>query len=68
MSKRAIDISTWFSQVEYDQLPETKDIEDPDIDPVPATNPSTTTVLKELYLPDDKLNCCKGNRVVAKLA
>ncbi|UBF28529.1 MoxR family ATPase [Kovacikia minuta CCNUW1] len=55
MSKRAIDTSTWFSQVAYDQLPAMREIEDPDIDPVPETNPSTKTVLKELYLPDDKL-------------
>jgi len=55
MSKRAIDTSTWFSQVAYDQLPETKESEDPDIDPVPKTSPPTKTVLKELYLPDDKL-------------
>ncbi|MDX2241457.1 MAG: MoxR family ATPase [Leptolyngbyaceae cyanobacterium bins.302] len=55
MSKRAIDTSTWFSQVAYKQLPETQAIEDPDIDPVPDTNPPTKTVSKELYLPDDKL-------------
>jgi MoxR-like ATPase len=55
MSKRAIDISTGFSPIAYEQLPETRAIEDPDIDPVPATDPSTQTVSKELYLPDDKL-------------
>jgi MoxR-like ATPase len=55
MSKRAIDTSTWFSQVAYDRLPETQKIEDPDIDPVPETNPLTKTVPQELYLPDDKL-------------
>lgn len=55
MSKRAIDTSTWFSQVDYDQLPDTQAIEDPDIDPVPVTNPPIKTVAKELYLPDDKL-------------
>lgn len=55
MSKRAIDTSTWFSQVDYDQLTETKDIEDPDIDPVPPTEFTTKAVPKELYLPDDKL-------------
>jgi len=55
MSKRAIDTSTWFSQVAYEQLPESKESEDPDIDPVPSTHPPTKTVLKELYLPDDKL-------------
>jgi MoxR-like ATPase len=55
MSKRAIDTSTWFSQVAYDQLPETREIEDPDIDPVPEANPPTKAVAKELYLPDEKL-------------
>ena len=55
MSKRAIDTSTWFSQVAYDQLTATKDIEDPDIDPVPPTEFTTKAVPKELYLPDDKL-------------
>jgi MoxR-like ATPase len=55
MSKRAIDTSIWFSQVAYDQLPEMQKIEDPDIDPVPETNPPKKTVPKELYLPDDKL-------------
>lgn len=55
MSKRAIDTSTWFSQVDYDQLPDTQAIEDPEIDPVPATHPPTKIISKELYLPDDKL-------------
>ncbi len=52
MSKRAIDTSTWFSQVDYDHLPDTRDIEDPDSDP---SQPSTKTIAKELYLPDPKL-------------
>jgi MoxR-like ATPase len=52
MSKRAIDTSTWFSQVDYDRLPDTRDIEDPDSDPIQL---STKLVAKELYLPDDKL-------------
>ncbi len=55
MSKRAIDTSTGFSPIAYEQLPETRAIENPDIDPVPATDPPTQTVSKELYLPDDKL-------------
>ncbi|MBW4520909.1 MAG: MoxR family ATPase [Scytolyngbya sp. HA4215-MV1] len=55
MPKRAIDTSTWFSQVDYNGLPETQAIENPDIDPVPETNPLTEAVSKELYLPDDKL-------------
>ena len=55
MPKRAIDTSTWFSQVAYDQLPDTRDIEDPEIEPVPITDPPAESVSKELYLPDDKL-------------
>lgn len=55
MSKRAIDTSTWFSQVAYDQLPDSQAIEDPEITPVPETNYPTQPVPKELYLPDDKL-------------
>lgn len=55
MSRRAIDTSTWFSQIAYEQLPDTRALEDPDIDPVPETNPAQKAVPKELYLPDDKL-------------
>jgi MoxR-like ATPase len=55
MSKRAIDTSTGFSPIAYDQLPDTQAIENPDLDPVPATDPPTQTIAKELYLPDDKL-------------
>lgn len=49
MSKRAIDTSTWFSQVAYDQLPDTRQIEDPDIDPVPVTHPPTKAVPRTLF-------------------
>lgn len=52
MPKRAIDTSTWFSQVDYNHLPDTRDIEDPDSAPI---QPATKTVAKELYLPDPKL-------------
>jgi MoxR-like ATPase len=55
MSKRAIDTSTGFSPIAYDQLPEEQAIENPDIDPVPINDPPTQTIPKELYLPDDKL-------------
>ena len=36
MPKRAIDTSTWFSQIAYDRMPETQDIEDPNVDIVPV--------------------------------
>ena len=55
MPKRTIDTSTRFSQVAYDRLPDTRDIEDPEVEPVPIAAPPTECVSKELYLPDDKL-------------
>lgn len=55
MSKRAIDISTWFSQIDYDRLPEAQDIENPELHPVSPNNPPTQRVTKEFYLPDPKL-------------
>lgn len=55
MSKRAIDTSVWFSRINYDQLPNEREIEDPEIDPVPERDPVLKTIQKELYLPDDKL-------------
>lgn len=55
MSKRAIDTSLWFSLIDYEKLPDEREIEDPDFDPVPESKPVLKAVQKELYLPDDKL-------------
>lgn len=55
MPKRLIDISTNYSDVAYDKLPDEQEIEDPDQEPIPQTNPPKKTILKELYLPDQKL-------------
>lgn len=55
MSKRSIDASIQFSTVDYEQLPAIRQIEDPDVEPVPLTRPPTRRVAKELYLPDPQL-------------
>lgn len=55
MSKRSIDTSTTFSDINYEQEPSEKKIEDPDIYPVLKEKPSTKIVLKEPYLADRQL-------------
>jgi MoxR-like ATPase len=55
MPKRPIDISTNYAQFAYEDLPPEKEIENPEQEPVPKSNPPSKTVCRELYLPDPKL-------------
>lgn len=55
MSKRSIDTSTTFSNIDYEQQSPEKKIEDPEIHPIPKENPSTKIVFKEPYLADRQL-------------
>ncbi len=55
MLKRPIDTSTSYSQFAYSDLPDEREIEAPKQEPVPQQNPRKETVLRELYLPDEKL-------------
>lgn len=55
MSRRLVDTSLRFSDVDYDKLESSKAIEDATVEPVPKKNPPTKTVSKEFYLPDPKL-------------
>jgi MoxR-like ATPase len=53
MPRARLDISTTFDG--KTDLPDTRLIEDPQIDPVPEENPLQKTVHREPYLPDSKL-------------
>jgi MoxR-like ATPase len=55
MSKRSIDTSTTFSDINYEQEPSEKKIEDPETHPVPEDKPSIKIVPKESYLADQQL-------------
>lgn len=55
MSKRYIDTSTNFSNIAYESLPKSRNIENPEIEPVPNINPPQNKIFKELYVPDKKL-------------
>lgn len=56
MSKRPIDISTNFpSKENYTKLPDSRDIENSEVEAVPKENPPTKEVFKEPYLPNEKL-------------
>ena len=55
MSKRYLDMSTRFSTIEYESLPKSREIENPEIDPVPKNDPLKKKIPKEPYLPDKKL-------------
>jgi MoxR-like ATPase len=55
MPKRTTDISTTFSTIDYLQLPDRQNVEDPEIYPVPADNPPTKSVSKEPYLINSEL-------------
>jgi MoxR-like ATPase len=55
MSKRSIDTSTAFSNIDYEQQSPEKKIEDPEIHPIPKENPFTIIVFKEPYLADLQL-------------
>ena len=55
MLKRKIDTSTRFSEIAYDTLPNSLEIEDPEVELVPEQQPRTKSIYKEYYLPDDKL-------------
>ncbi len=55
MSRRPVDSSTRFSEVDYSELTQSKKIEDPSIEPVPKIKPPKKSIEKEFYLPDPKL-------------
>src|SRR5947209_11081804 len=55
VSRHRIDISSTFSVETYESLPDSREIEDPEVDPVPQWEPPRKTVLRELYLPDEPL-------------
>jgi MoxR-like ATPase len=55
MPKRSIDTSTTFSITDYSQLPDCRDIEDPEIYPIPTPDPSTKPIDKEPYLASPEL-------------
>jgi MoxR-like ATPase len=50
MPKRTTDTSTTFSTIDYLQLPDRQNVEDPEVYPVPTDNPPTKSVSKEPYL------------------
>ncbi len=57
MTKRAVDTSVSFSELvkQYNALPDTKSIEDPQGKLEPGVAPQKKEVKKEFYLPDDNL-------------
>jgi len=55
MSRRVVDANTRFSEVDYSALPQSKQIENASVEPVPKTKPPKRSVEKEFYLPDRKL-------------
>jgi MoxR-like ATPase len=55
MTKRPIDISTSFREIDYEAEPGEREIENPDVDPVPEKDPPMMMVPRELYLADGKL-------------
>ncbi|MDJ0708457.1 MAG: MoxR family ATPase [Leptolyngbyaceae cyanobacterium MO_188.B28] len=55
MSRRLIDTSLQFSDVDYAELAISRLIEDPNVEPIPPNNPPTRSMQKEFYLPDSKL-------------
>ncbi len=55
MAKRRIDTTTVYSVEKYEKLPPTREIEDPEAEPVAKRNPPLKPVIREPYLPDDEL-------------
>ena len=55
MTRHRIDTSTVYSAATYDMLPDSREIEDPEMDPVPQQHPPKKRVSRELYLPDQPL-------------
>jgi MoxR-like ATPase len=55
MSKRSVDTSTSFSTTAYKSLPNCREVEDAEVEPVPEKDPPKKQIYKEPYLPDDKL-------------
>src|SRR5438270_2564873 len=55
VSRHRIDTSSTYSVEAYESLPDSREIEDPEVDPVPQREPPRKTVLRELYLPDQSL-------------
>jgi MoxR-like ATPase len=55
MSKRSVDTSTSFSTIAYKALPNSREVEDSEVDPVPEKDPRKKQIYKEPYLPNDKL-------------
>ncbi len=54
MSRRYVDTSTSYSTIAYESLPPHRDIEDPEVEPVPEKNPTTKQIYKEPYFPADE--------------
>ncbi len=55
ITRHRIDPSTSFSEVDYQNLPETRDIEENNSGPIAQQNPPVRTVPREPYLADEKL-------------
>lgn len=55
MSKRYVDTSTSFSNIDYKSLPNSRQIEDPETHTVFENDPPKKEIFKEPYLPDEKL-------------
>ena len=55
MSRRYVDISINYSMSAYESLPDSRLIENPEVEPVPKKEPPKKQILKEPYLPDKKL-------------
>lgn len=52
VTRHRIDTSTVYSVAMYEMLPDSREIEDPEVDPVPEKDPSKKLVSCEPYLPD----------------
>lgn len=55
MLRQQIDLTTVYSKEEYERLAEQRQIEIPDLDPLPVEKPPCKAVEREPYLPDDQL-------------
>lgn len=55
VSRHHVDTSSIYSVEDYKSLPHEREIENPEIDPVPPQEPAKKTVQQELYLPNQSL-------------
>jgi len=55
MSKRYIDISTKFCLLDYNNLTESRSIENPEVEEIVQKEPQAKEIFKEPYLPSEKL-------------